>query len=119
LRDGTGRKRQRAAAVQSLAEIPSGPANAKRLGLRQPSGALERGNVNSECRRGNVLRRNQMDVPERGCPHPQPLRQTWPRGILWMRTGRFTRCGWDSRAPNAVGATGRAAIRWTIEAMGV
>jgi len=67
----------------------------------------------------NGSRRNQMDVPERGCPHPQPLRQTWPRGILWMRTGRFTRCGWDSRAPNAVGATGRAAIRWTIEAMGV
>jgi hypothetical protein len=26
---------------------------------------LERGKVNSECRRGNVLRRNQMDVPER------------------------------------------------------
>ena len=56
MRDGTGRKRQRAAAVQNLAEIPSGPANAKRLGLRQPSGALERGNVNSGCRRGKTGR---------------------------------------------------------------
>jgi len=63
LRDGSGQKRQRAAAVQNLAEIPSGPANAKRLGLRQPTGALERGNVNSGCRRGNGPRRNQMDVP--------------------------------------------------------
>jgi hypothetical protein len=44
LRDGAGEKRRRAAAVQNLAEVQCGPANAKRLGLRQPSGALERGN---------------------------------------------------------------------------
>jgi hypothetical protein len=30
--------------------------NAKRLGVRQPSGALERGNRHSECRRGNGAR---------------------------------------------------------------
>jgi len=39
----TGEKRQRAAAVQNLAEIRSGAANAKRLGVRQPSGALAGG----------------------------------------------------------------------------
>ena len=38
-----GEKRQRAAAVQNLAGVRSGPADAKRLGVRQPSGALERG----------------------------------------------------------------------------
>jgi hypothetical protein len=49
-----------AAAVQNLAEIRSGPANAKRPGVRQPSGALELGNGQSEFRRGNGARRNQM-----------------------------------------------------------
>jgi len=43
-RDEAGEKRRRAAAVQNLAEIWRGPANAKRLGVRQPSGALKRGN---------------------------------------------------------------------------
>ena len=42
LRDGAGEKRWRATAVQDLAEMRNGPANAKRLGVRQPSGALER-----------------------------------------------------------------------------
>ena len=51
-----GQKRQRAAAVQNLADVRSGPVNAKRLGVRQPSGALERGNCQSECRRGNGAR---------------------------------------------------------------
>jgi hypothetical protein len=51
LRGGAGEKRQRAAAVQNLAEMRSGPANAKRLGLRQSSGALERGNDHSEFRK--------------------------------------------------------------------
>jgi hypothetical protein len=62
-----------AAKTQSV--CPQLTNGAKRLGLRQPSGALERGNVNSGCRRGNLPRRNLMDVPERGCPHPQRLRQ--------------------------------------------
>jgi hypothetical protein len=30
---------------------------------------------------------------------------------FWMRTGLFTRCGWDSRAPNSAGVTGRVARR--------
>ena len=38
----TWEKRWRATAVQNLAEMRSGPVNAKRLGVRQPSGALER-----------------------------------------------------------------------------
>jgi hypothetical protein len=44
LRDEAGEKRWRATAVQNLAETRSGLTNAKRLGVRQPSGALERGN---------------------------------------------------------------------------
>ena len=56
LRDVAGEKRQRAAAVQNLADIRNGPANAKRPGVRQPSGALERGNDHSEFRRGNGAR---------------------------------------------------------------
>ena len=42
------KKRRRATAVQDLAEMRNGPANAKRLGVRQSSGALERGNGKSE-----------------------------------------------------------------------
>jgi hypothetical protein len=38
-------KRWRDTAVQDLAEIRSGPARAKRLGVRQPSGALERAEI--------------------------------------------------------------------------
>jgi hypothetical protein len=38
-----------ARAVQDLADMRSGPANAQRLGVRQPSGAVERGNGQSEC----------------------------------------------------------------------
>ena len=41
---GLREKRQRTAAVQNLAERRSGPVNAKRLGVRQSSGALEQGN---------------------------------------------------------------------------
>jgi hypothetical protein len=37
LHDGAGEKRWRAAAVQDLAEMRSGPANAKRLGVRRPA----------------------------------------------------------------------------------
>ena len=65
LRDGSGEKRQRAAAVQNLAEMRSGQANAKRLGVRQPSGALERGNGQSECRRGNGARGSPREIRRR------------------------------------------------------
>jgi len=49
----------------------------------------------------------------RGCPHPQPLRQTWPRGIFCMRTGRFTRCGRGERELSQLAACGRW-LTWRI-----
>jgi hypothetical protein len=59
----SGEKRRRAAAVQDLTEMRDGPANAKRLGVRQLSGALagdataagSRLQPHSEFRRGNGL----------------------------------------------------------------
>jgi len=53
--DDWGEKRQRAAAVQNLADVRSGPVNAKRLGVRQPSGALERGNGQIRMPQGQLV----------------------------------------------------------------
>jgi len=50
--------------------------------------------------------------PERGCPHPQQLRQTRRHEIVRVRAGLVTRYGWDSRAPGIVAAR----LRQKIEA---
>ena len=91
-------KRQRAAAVQNLAEMRSGLMCAKRLGVRQPSGALEMAQTN-----GDAL-------------WPNRCRSALPRCCARGRAHSGSRGKLPRRAKKTAAA--KISLGWTIGAIG-